>query len=325
MTNPSGGPRAGGASAPAPRWLRFLADGPAVPDARGTSLRSVGDGALKRIRIAPGDLAAARRDGFVALLATGEAALTAAGRARLEPTPGAGVVAADPAADRAADPARLTARAIEGPDRSETVVLVDDAESPLAWLRSRRDREGRPLIDDDAYRAGERLRADFTRGGLMPSVTSNWRTGLPQGGGGACRADLTDAALAARERVRRAVEAVGPDLGGVLVDVCCFLKGLETVEAERRWPARSAKVVLRIALARLADHYAPRMRTTGPDRARLRHWGSADYRPVVDGLDRAVDAVAADRGAQPAGGGSPSASAGARGRDGVVAASGPAR
>lgn len=284
----------------APRWLRFLADGPAVPDARGTSLRSAGGGALKRVRLAPGDLAAARRDGLVALLETGEAALTAAGRARLEAARRADGTASARATGSGAGigsgpgigpgPGRLSARSIEGPDRRETVVLVDDAESPLAWLRSRRDREGRPLIEDDAYRAGERLRADFTRGGLMPSVSSNWRTTLRQGGG-AGRSDPTDAALAARERVRRAVEAVGPDLGGVLVDVCCFLKGLETVEAERRWPARSAKVVLRIALARLADHYAPQTRATGPDRMRPRHWGTPDYRPVVDGIDDRADGV----------------------------------
>lgn len=66
----------------------------------------------------------------------------------------------------------------------------------------------------------------------------------------------------------------------MLVDVCCFLKGLKTVETERQWPARSAKLILKTALAVLARHYDPRPEET---RRRTRHhWGAADYKPVCD-------------------------------------------
>jgi hypothetical protein len=84
--------------------------------------------------------------------------------------------------------------------------------------------------------------------------------------------------IAARQRVDRALTSVGPEFSGLLMDVCGFLKGLETVEAERSWPARSGKVILGLALQRLARHYGYGAQT-GATRSPLRHWGVEDFRP----------------------------------------------
>ncbi|KXF79460.1 hypothetical protein ATN84_00365 [Paramesorhizobium deserti] len=163
-------------------------------------------------------------------------------------------------------------------------VAFNCAESPLCQLYRRKGADGKPFLTAEEFAAGERLRSDFTRGNLMSGIGVNWETSVAgrnrAAGNGA--AELTDAALAARFRVEKAIEAVGPELSGVLIDICCFLKGLETVERERRWPARSAKLLLKAALGALDRHYHPRA-SAKPGRSRILQWGAADYRPSVGG------------------------------------------
>jgi hypothetical protein len=181
---------------------------------------------------------------------------------------------------------RERAMEVEGVSRS---VLVNDAESPLTWLRRRKDRNGEPLIAAWQFEAGERLRADFGRGMMQAHVTANWEGAAPSsrrrrlGGGGS--AGVHDCVMDARRRVRQALVAVGPELASVVFDVCCCLKGLEEEEECQGWPRRSGKVVLQIGLTRLARHYGllAREDIPGTVRRRLLHWGAEDYRPAVDG------------------------------------------
>jgi hypothetical protein len=151
--------------------------------------------------------------------------------------------------------------------------LLDTSESPLAWLARRKSRDGRPLIAAEQLQAGERLRAEFTRAQMTPRVTSNWTASIAQGrrGGGSAGA-VADVVIAARQRVRAALDAVGPEFAGLLLDVCCFLKGLEEVERERRWPPRAAKIVLQLGLDRLARHYGLAQEARGPAQGVVRTW-----------------------------------------------------
>ena len=164
----------------------------------------------------------------------------------------------------------------------EAPVRVDANESPLAWLARRRDRDGQPFLDTAALEAGERFRRDVTVAQMLPSVTSNWSTQGAGGGDPHHRLQPSEMALAARQRIDRALDVLGPDFAGVAMDACGFVKKLETIESERGWPARSAKVVLRMALAQLARHYGLAASVTGPARSRgVGHWGAADYRPKM--------------------------------------------
>lgn len=180
--------------------------------------------------------------------------------------------------------ADLTARATVVAERRETPfgtdeVMVNPTESPLAFLNRIRTRAGDSFLGPAEFRAGERLRVDFTRGQIMPRLGANWEAAVSSARRGNGTADISDAALAARLRVNRAITAVGPELGGLLLDVCCFLKGLEQVEMERDLPRRSAKVLLKTALSMLARHYEP----AGSRRRATLHWGSSDYRPTMSG------------------------------------------
>jgi hypothetical protein len=156
---------------------------------------------------------------------------------------------------------------------------------PLEMLRQRKDPSGLAWIGPAAFLAGERLKADLMFAGILPKVTMDWGRGVPRDrNSGGAGLNPTEAALAARQRVRDALDSVGPDFSGVLIDLCGFDKGLETLERERNWPVRSAKVVVRLALAALARHYGYSDAATGNTAAGIRTFAAPGARPAMRGV-----------------------------------------
>jgi hypothetical protein len=130
-------------------------------------------------------------------------------------------------------------------------VTVNLAESPLGWLKSRGH------IGERQFAAGEQLRGDWERAGLPPRVTMCWDSPPPDRSprGPARAAAATGAQVAARRRFDAAVEALGAGFSDIAWRVICAGEGMREAETALGWPARAGKLVLTLALDRLADHY----------------------------------------------------------------------
>jgi hypothetical protein len=139
-------------------------------------------------------------------------------------------------------------RARKGEANPRRSVTVNIAESPLAWLHARGH------LSDRLFDAGEQLRADYERAQIAPSVTMRWdpvrvkttgERGLAPG----------ERQIAARQRFDGAIKAAGTGLEDILWRVVCAGEALPEAEKGLGWPARSGKLVLRIALERVAEFY----------------------------------------------------------------------
>lgn len=140
--------------------------------------------------------------------------------------------------------ARGTAR------RTARSVTFNAAESPLGWLFAR------GFVTRRQYDAGERLRADWERAQLAPRVTMAWDAAPVGGRGGtAIEPDLGGAQIDAKRRFDGAVASAGPGLADILWRVVCAGEGMRDAETALGWPARAGKIVLTIALDRVAAYY----------------------------------------------------------------------
>ena len=137
------------------------------------------------------------------------------------------------------------------PARPARSVTVNLAESPLGWLLSR------GLVTRLQFDAGERLRGDWERSQLAPNVTMSWDAApIARGrGGSAAGSDLSASQLDARRRFEAAVASAGPGLSDILWRIVCAGEGMRDAETALGWPARAGKLVLSLALDRLALYY----------------------------------------------------------------------
>lgn len=164
--------------------------------------------------------------------------------------------------------------------------LLNDMESPLARLASLHTPDGKPYVDLHQIAAGERLRRDFEKSSMAAKTTSRYDAASVSGGGhwqisDNALARLSDNAIDARQRLHLALDAVGPELASILYHVCCLAGGLEQAEQRLDLPRRTGKIVLALALTRLARHYGlkPSLRHGG--QGKIGHWAVDDFKPVI--------------------------------------------
>jgi hypothetical protein len=135
-------------------------------------------------------------------------------------------------------------------------------ETSIAWLKNHKGRCGQPFLTKIEIEAVEHLVTDFEAAQLETRVTQNWERFLVPVSG-TQRPGQNDHKIVngihqrhqAQERVRQAIHALGPELSDVVLRACCCFEGLEVIERDMGWCARSGKVVLKLGLQRLARYY----------------------------------------------------------------------
>jgi hypothetical protein len=134
------------------------------------------------------------------------------------------------------------------PKRGGRSVTVNLAESPLTWLHARGH------LTDRQFAAGERLRSDYELAQFSGALTMRWDP-VRLKSNGDHGLNSTERQIAAKRRFGEAVEAAGPGLSDVLWRVVCAGETLPVAEKALAWPVRSGKLVLSLALDRVAGFY----------------------------------------------------------------------
>lgn len=132
-----------------------------------------------------------------------------------------------------------------------------DSEAPMRRLAALKGPKGEPWLSQVELSAAGKLRADWSVGELGLMRGSDWLAapkGTTRG-----PANAQEAAMArrcdARRRLADALAKLAKPLRRVVERVCLYEEGLEALERSEGWPARSAKLALKLGLAQLAANF----------------------------------------------------------------------
>ncbi len=130
-------------------------------------------------------------------------------------------------------------------------VTVNLAESPLGWLRAR------GMLSKRQFAAGEALRRDYERAGLAQRVTMVWDAAPTSkvARGATSHGAATITQIDSKRQFEAAIEAAGRGLSDILWRVVCAGESVPIAEKGLGWPARAGRLVLTLALDRVADYY----------------------------------------------------------------------
>lgn len=130
-------------------------------------------------------------------------------------------------------------------------IVVNTREHAISWLYHRN------LITAVQFAAADKLRADYERAGLVRMSTMQWSKTADRVRyrSSASVPDQSLAQMDAKRRFDAAIKAVGPGLADICWRLICANETITDAEKTLGWPARSGRIVLAIALDRLAIHY----------------------------------------------------------------------
>ena len=115
----------------------------------------------------------------------------------------------------------------------------------------------RGIVSAQACAAAEQFLADYVRSTLHQPVTRNWSPTAPRRGEARMRGpdEAAVSALAAKDRVFRTLDALGPQFARIIEAALIREESLAAMERRFGWAQRSGRTGIELAFGRLAQIY----------------------------------------------------------------------
>ena len=159
-------------------------------------------------------------------------------------------------------------------------VAFNQNENVILKLNKKYDKKGNPIISLEQMNAAIKLQKDYEKAQLRQKITLNWESfkNKTQKNKKYTQYTQSETGSRARKRLQNALNYVGPELTPILIKICCMEHGLTQTETNLQIPKSSARIILQIALTRLARYYGFEQKT---DKIPINHWGAQDYKPKI--------------------------------------------